>query len=902
MMPTLFIFQLTVALLCVVVVFLLGVKGTTPLVRVGMAATTPDVHVALYWVRRTLVLPYHTWYLHHTDAYPTVPLEVRLPDAVVRQGHILFPLHVFYLRFCGQWLHWTHPQLAHKLLSDDSTQGGELAVANGLREAMAMVAAAFVVLVGAPGSWCLARVLTQLLTRAVQERERVARAQLPAATGETRRAASAAEADQAADAALGSARGAPPSDVRAAACFLGALLIVLVGLLPLLVVEVSTLQPWCLVGSLLVWAVYAVLQDELQRHVSEAETTDDAFNLTTPLIEEDAVVFFALKKQPGLKPLVSYAVLATLMSLTLPSCLYLTLVLFLWTLTSCWQHGYKRVLVKVKSAATRGGTTAVADSKDLLRVGYSCYADKLYMNLCFCYASLPSVLTLLAITTPWWWCQQPLLSFIDLFASPPLPSAENMTAAAVTVMGRSFTGARELRADCLSGLTSYYNCALPTANGWQLSEWFGLPWTRLSESLTRFFMAKDTDVARESARWLEFATVVLVVLMNGASVLVLSFYRVRKPPLSFETPLQYAAERAAHQAEQEAYWEAKKSARRGSSGGGDGSQQRPSPSTTAAEDKRAKVVTCLCREEYVVKQAVLLCGMLALAAASCTVLILRNGPASGVASLPCSSLLAAVHAVIAVLRRTHPLAFIRSPSSGSSHIGASTQCAQPVRVSPSQQKPQKEEEVYDPSALTQQDRDDPRPPAASLWCSSAVAPSLAHVADVAWLLLMATATLLSTGALSWPVVPAVLRHGVVGMCGGFTGFALWRLRRWAVADFTSSVLFAGGCVASLLLTVLLVAQLIPQTSAEGLPSLHGGIRYLSVVMDRLGDVYTGTDDAALRAYVYQCAVACITYVSCAVYAALRIGRLAIEPEEVWLVPIEAELNYFSKATPPKKQR
>ncbi|KPA74778.1 hypothetical protein ABB37_09064 [Leptomonas pyrrhocoris] len=913
-------FELVVGLLCGLAV-LLCTEGpsfflTTSLPRDTITVTSPDVHLALYWLRRSLTQPYRGWYLHDAASYDTVGVAGRLPPSVVEQGRVLLPLHVLYLRLSGEWLRWTQPDLVRRLLpnSDDGNglADGRYADALRVQQAIATVAAGCVVLIGAPGSWCFMRAVSQLLTRAARERVRVARMQLPASASSSPSSSSSPPATEDAEGARGvkgKVKAAPiqveeedatPPSVHDAAVFFGALVIVGAGLLPLLLLEVCTLQPWCLVGSLVIWAVYAVLRDELQLHPRESDMSDDPFDLASPVMQEGAVVVYPLKRQPSVVPLASYVVIATFTSLSLTSCLYITPLLFLWALTSCWQHGSRRVLVKVKaSAADTASTTAVTSDRSggYVRVGYSSYTDKSHMNACFCCASMSSVLTVLLLTTPWWWRQQPLLAFMDLFAGPPLPTAahqsrQNHSSSLEGLMGRSFTGAREMQARCLSGPSpSYLSCALPAANAWQLSEWFGLPWTHAAQALTQLFAIEDDYVHRESARWLEFATVVMVVLGNAASVLTLTFYRIRKPPLTFETPVRYAAERAAHQAEQHAYWEAKRLSRRGGggrSGASRGSAPPPAapPSSTSAaadgsEGKRAKVVTCLCREEYVVKQVVLLSWMLSLAILSGTALFMRNGPASGVLALPCSSLLAAVYVVASVLRRAHPLAFCPLPSSSTT----------------AGRKAEGTQQHNDPSALTQQDGDDPRPLPASRWCTSAVAPSLVHAADVTWLQMIFVASVLSTGALSWTVIPTVVRQMVIGVGSGGVALSLWRLRRWASLDLSSSVLFTCGGVASVCLWLLLTVQLLPPSGSFASSSSH-----LYTFTSRFGNMHASTGEAALRAFIYQCAVACGIYVSCIIYASLRVGRLALEPEEVRLVPIESELSFFSRPAESKKQR
>ncbi|KPI90657.1 hypothetical protein ABL78_0253 [Leptomonas seymouri] len=906
-------FELAVVLLCgLVILFLSEVTSrfAASLHQNSIGSAASGVHVSLYWMRRSLTQPYRTWYLHDSESYSTVGLEGRLPHSVVEQGHILLPLHVFYLRLCGQWLRWAQPDLAHTLLTDDDgLMEGRHADARIPHLAIATFAAGCVILVGAPGSWLLMRALVRLLACAVHERERVARVLLPKEKYGTSLAAAAASSstlpvatedteysDDCRRNAMATKMAAPHS-MHAAAALLGALLIVVVGLLPLLVLEVCTWQPWCLAGSLLVWAVYAALKNELQLHVSEAEMSDDAFDLTSPIVENGAVMCYSLKRQPSLVPLVSSVAIATLMSLTHTSCLYITPLLYLWALTSIWQHGYKRVLVKVKDSAAGGASTAAAancaaaEADGYARVGYSCYLDKMHMNACACYASMCSVLGLLLIIAPWCWHQQPLLSFVDLFASPPLPTAADKTGAftAKGVVETSFTGAREMQARCLSGPSPFYTCALPAANAWRLSEWFGLPWTHAAKSFTRLFTSQDEYVNRESAHWLAFVTVVATALLNAPSVLALSFYRIRKPLLSFETPVRYAAERAAHQAAQQEHVKAKQRSHHGGGGSGAAAQTSSTPSASAGnERKRATVLTCLCREEYLVKQVVLLAWMLSLSTMSCTVLFMRNGPVSGVLALPCSSLLAAVYAVVYMLRRAHTLAFCPLPSSSTTTEKSSESTRRPETGNLQQ---------GDAPALMHHDCDDPRPLPASRWCTSAVAPSLAHAADVAWLQMIFVASVLSTGALSWAVVPSFLRQLVVGCGGACTAFCLWKLRRWVAVDLSSSIFFKSGCGASALLLLVLVAQLFPHS--ENRASLSG---YLSVFTNKFGDMYASTGETALRAFIYQCTVACAAYMSCILYASLRIGRLSLEPEEVMLMPIEAEPTLFSKPPRAKKQQ
>ncbi|KAK7201842.1 hypothetical protein NESM_000251300 [Novymonas esmeraldas] len=837
----------------------------------------PDELLALFWLRRAATQPYATWYLHSSSTYPGVDAAMRLPKSVVAEGQILYPVHVIYLYLSGLWLRLVRPDLAATLLSPQRQPRLTNADAAELRQTLAWMGIACVVLIGAPAVWCLVSRLTSLLRCAVRERESASRLRLPAdvcaavaasAVGATTTTAAAARA--AAGVKSERLAGLGARETSAVATFLGSLIVVLMGMVPLMVMEVCTMQPWCLCGSLLVWAVYWVLANELQLHASESDMTDDAFDLATPVVVEGAVQFFTMRQAPRTYPLMALSLSTTVMALASPSCLFAVPLLVLWVLSACWQHGHRRVLATMKVAA--GARAESADRHGYVRLGYSRYCDKLWMNTCFSGATVCSACLVLLVTTPWWYHQQSVLSFMDLFASPPLPA----TAAASAL---SFTGGREMVARCLRGPYTHYTCAQPTPNMWRLTEWFGMPWTGLAKSLTRLFTLDRDYVNKESPLWLKYIMIVLLVLVNGGGILVLALYRIRAPPLAFETPAQYATLRAEHDAERQAYWETRRGAARR---GGRGAQPPGSGSAAEPMKKRAVTATCVSREEYVVKQVVLVCWMLCIATTSGTVLFLRTVPSSCALTFPCSALLAAVYVLIRVLRRDLPLAFhpIAVPPPRAGGPAAAAGAAEAAGNA----------EAHDASALVHLDRGDPQPPAASRWCTTAVAPSLAHVADVAWLYLVFTATALGTGALTWMTVPVLLRHGVLLLLCGCIAVSLLLLRRWARVDTTSNIFFKLGSLGNGLLALVLAAQAVPQTAASA------AARQPVRLTDFAGDVYGTADDNTLRALVYQGVAACVLYACCIVHGTLRLARLALEPEEVRLVPIEEELRYLNSGT------
>ncbi|CAJ1986387.1 hypothetical protein conserved [Leishmania donovani] len=849
----------------------------------------PEELLSLFWMRRAVSQPYSSWYLHSSEAYSGVPGPMRLPKDVVTEGQILYPFHVLYLYACGVWLQWMRPELAMKLLTSRQQPRLTHSDAIELRSTLAWVSVGCVVLVGAPGTWLFAAALSRLLRRAACDRERASRLHLPADSC-INVTASTVVAAPPANAATASSRspdetiigrekeltGMAAREARDVAAFLGSLITVLMGILPLLVVEVCTMQPWCLCGSLLVWALFFALQNELQLHAGEAQTADASFDMTTPIVVGNGVEVFALKQEPGVCPLIGLSVTVTVISLAMPSCLFATLLLVLWSLSACWQRGYRRVLVKVK--LPRGRSSPSVGKDGYVRMGYSCYRDTLWMNRCFCYATLFAVCLVLAVTTPWWLHQQPVLTFMDLFASPPKPSSSAATKGeaaerAIDPANLSFTGGHEMHARCLAGPYSYYNCAQPTPNMWRLTEWLGFPWTSTAKALTGIFTVNQSYINKESPLWLNYIVLVLLTLANAGSILVLTFYRVRKPPLSFETPVVYAAQLAAQRAEHQAYWASKRAGR--CDGARTPAPLAPQPKVETASAaqgsagggrQRVKVVTCLSREEYVVKQVVLLCWMLSASTISGTVLFLRNAPSSCVLVFPSVSLLAAVSVVISVLRCERPLAFHPAPQQAAKTVSGAWKMKK------------------DTSAPMQQDGDDSRPPAASRWCTTTVAPSLAHAADVPCLYLVFTASVLSTGALTWTIVPMLLRHGILLLLCWRTSLSLVLLRTWAPADTTCNIFARLGAVSCVALGLLLAAQAVPQSSASAVACR------LARFTDKVGDVYAHTGDNVLRALIYQCIASCFMYACGAVHATLRVARLALEPEEVHLVPIEEELR------------
>ncbi|KAG5506877.1 hypothetical protein JIQ42_07593 [Leishmania sp. Namibia] len=879
----------------------------------------PEESLSLFWMRRAMTQPYRSWYLHDSETYRGVPLIMRLPKGVVAEGQILYPFHVLHLYACGVWLQWVRPDLAMKLFTPHEQPRLTRTDAIQLRSALAWVSAGCVVLVGGPAVWCLVGTLSRLLHHAVCERERASRRHLPAdvcvavaasgvgapTPGKAAEASAEASNEKTVDTGT-EAAGATKPEASGVAIFLGSVTVLFTGVLPLFVMEMCTMQPWCLCGSLLVWAVFCVLKDELQLHAGEEQSTDAAFDLATPVVVEGDIEFFAMKREPSVCPLIALSLTCTVMSLTMPSCLFAALLFFLWGLTACWQRRHRRVLVKLK--LPKKTTDPSVDGSGCVRIGYSCYSDTLWMNRCFGCSTLFAVCLMLGVTTPWWLHQQPVLTFMDLFASPPKPSPNV-----------SFTGGHELHPRCLAGHYSYYSCAQPTPNMWQLTEWFGLPWTTMAETLTSMFTGDRDYINQESPLWLNYIMLVLLAFANSGSILVLGFYRLRKPPLSFETPVLYATQLA----ERQAFCAAKQARRRASAP----SPVPPAPQPTSEpvsgaqvsagrRHQRSKQVTCLSREEYVVKQVVLMCWMLSVAAASGTMLLLHNAPSSCVLMFPCGSLLAAIYVVIRVLRCGQPLAFHPIPQQSAGGVGVAWMPKKGAAASAAYgRKPQdlgsaatlaawQGTQSAGSSARTQQDLDDQRPAAGSRWCTTAVAPSLAHAADVSWVYLVLTASVLGTGALTWMTVPTLMRHGSLFLLGGCAAVSLALLRAWAQVDTTSDIFLRLGALSCVVLGLLLIAQAVPQSSASTVACLL--VRFTDLV----GDMYTHTGDNAFRALIYECAASCVLYTCCAVHATLRLGRLALEPEEVCLAPIEEELGLFKSDSgvsaaiegQPKKER
>ncbi|KAG5485748.1 hypothetical protein LSCM1_07159 [Leishmania martiniquensis] len=861
----------------------------------------PEELLSLFWMRRAVTQPYSSWYLHNSETYRGVPMSMRLPKVVVAEGQLLYPFHVLYLYACGVWLRWVRPDLAVKLFTPHEQPRLKHAEAVQLRSTLAWPCVGCVVLVGGPAVWCFVGTLSRMLRHAVRERERASRIYWPAdvcaavaASGggapvsENAAAASTKACKEKAFGIATELAGVTTLETSDAAIFLGSLSILFTGIVPLFVMEMCTMQPWCLCGSLLVWAVFCVLKDELQLHAAEEHMTDAAFDLSTPVVVERGLEFFALKRQPSLCPLIALSVIVTVMSLTMPSCLFARLLFFLWSLSACWQRSHRRVLVKLQLPKRTADTSAISNKS--VRIGYSCYSDTLWMARCLCCSTIFAACLVLAVTTPWWLHQQPLVAFMNLFARPPkpLPNASlkgGSVGRATEPASTSFTGGYEMHPRCLAGYYSYGSCARPTSNMWRLTVWFGLPWTTVAKTLTSIFTADRGYIDQESPLWLNYI-MLLLALGNSGSILVLSFYRVRKPPLSFETPVWYATQRVAQLA--------------GCRGGAQSPVPPASESVSGApvsagkRHQRAKVVTCLSREEYIVKQVVLLCWMLSVITASGTMLFLHSAPDSCVLMFPCGSLLAAVYVVIRILRCERPLAFHPMPPQPVKAV-----CAAPMRpksAAPASADdptphdfgsaaipaaPQGTQSHASP-AHNQQDRDDERPPAASRWCSTAVAPSLAHAADVSWLCLVLTASVLGTGALTWMTVPTLLRHAILFLLGGCVTLSLAQLRTLSQVDTTSYIFMRLGALGSVVLGLLLAAQAVPPSSASTLA------RWLVWVTDRVGDIYTRTAENVLRSLIYQSAAACLLFACCVVHATLRLARLALEPEGVSLVPIEEE--------------
>ncbi|GET86148.1 hypothetical protein, unknown function [Leishmania tarentolae] len=852
------------------------------------ADVLPEERLSLFWMRRAMVQPYKSWYLHSSEAYSGVPVAMRLPKDVVAEGQILYPLHVLYLYGHGVWLQWVRPDLAMKLFTPLEVPRLTHSDLMELRNTLACVSVGCVILVGAPGAWCLARALSRLLRRAACDRERAACLHLPADVCATVTAPPK-------DAATASARwpderiidkekalaGVAAGATRNVAAFLGAFITVVTGMLPLLVMEVCTMQPWCLCGSLLVWALFFAIQNELHLHADEAHMADSSFDVVTPILVRNSVEFLGLKQEPSIWPLVALSLTATVIALAMPSCLLVTLLFFLWNLSACWQRGYRRVCVRVM--LPREVSTPSLGHDNYVRMGYSCYRDTFWVNRCFCCATLFSVCLVLTVTTPWWLHQQPVLTFMDLFASPPMPSpiAATKGEAAVHAMNPanlSFTGGHEMHVCCLAGPYSYYNCAQPAPNMWRLTEWLGLPWTALAKTLTWVFTVNERDIHEASPMWLNYSTITLLTLVNAGSILVLAFYRFRKPPLSFETPEAYAAQRV----------------------GGHDDARPPAPSapqlkrmpastaqgSVGGEHRREKVVTCLSREEYVVKQAVLLCWMLSASTISGTVLLLRNAPSSCVLVFPCGSLLGAAYVMICILRRERPLAFYPGPQqlekAGGDACKMKKAAATPVASQGTQ--------GHGFPAPMQKDDEHLRPSAASRWCTTAVAPSMAHAADVVYLYLVFAASVLGTGALTWATVPMLLRYGILLLLCGCAAVSLAQLRTWAQTDTTCYILVRLGSLTCFVLGLLLAAQAVPQSSASA--AAHWLVRFT----DKMGDVYTHTGDNTLRLLIYQCIASCFLYTSCVVHATLRVAQLALEPEETDLAPIEEERRLLRSDT------
>lgn len=800
---------------------------------------SPERDLALYWMKRVRTTDFTDWY--NTNAETVGSSAGRtLPGGMGVEGQVLMPLHAVYLYALSRVVDW-HPHVvwasAFGLDAQNiHAQQCHTSECFDVHHDAVVVLVVMMSILVPPILWALMARVAAMLVDGLNDRAAV---NGPVTSTSSTSLSGVTRVDQ---------------SVWVFRCTaIGFGIVFLFAVLPLTALEFLTLHPVAMCGAGLLAVVYLMLTEEYW-FVNRENYPRSSFDFSKPFYEQGHVCSFSLKRGPPLRGMAAMAALTMLLCLLLRSMWVIAPFVFVWIFTLCYQHAHRRLLVCVK--VPEGEQSAKSARDGYIDFGYSCYRDRLYLQFCAGSVLSAAVVVAIIVGAPFVYKKQPLCAFVDLFAPPYterlLPVGETARV--------SLTGGRELTEDCLTIFPRTFTCTRPSPNVWLLSEFYGVSWTQMSVSLAALVTSTKRKMYTNGYLWLDFVTLTILVLSNGVTILTALLYRVRRVPLTFESPAEFLAEYRAQEKIFDNYWtaEAERLSKTRLCPASERTQWgKPCGAETSGQNE-AKIVrrTCITQEEYALKQLSIFLWIMLGAVATCNLFVLHAGGITNIAlALVPAMVLRAVDAMISALRWALPEAFIvpsLAPEEETRTIRKGG-CAVTVPN-------------FRMSGLDL--------PSGSRWCSSA---NLSETSEVLW---------------------AIVVGAVVGICGEtiLTGspalqqgrqnllialaalFAFYLLKRRCIGNMS--------VVSALLLIVVNAASLYAMYNTI---DLVGGDMWsmLCAWGAALYESLTGpvdlTGGRTIDSMVYHAAVACVLLLGTGLQAAVRIARLALQQEEVCFV-------------------
>lgn len=464
--------------------------------------------------------------------------------------------------------------------------------------------------------------------------------------------------------------------------FVGSLLFHLVAFLPSLVLEMSTLYPVCYGTLLLLQIISNLLQDERLSHPKDPLTVS---SLQHPVelpasggSASERICFSTPPTRLGAHVLSVYAVGMGMCTLFIaPAYALVFAPLFVWMALTCLQKAYRPLAVYRRDTEKKSSSTVAGRSKvfkDLILVHRTSVLDGPSFSRMLCYILSPIlIMALMCIASISFGTGQPVMTTVNLFAG----GGEQEEQYAPILSNVSLTGAWEVGNDaCLYTVPSNETmgiCALSAPNLWLVAEYVGLPLTSVFNKLGR--QLGDPKTASDPTlpltpramrmrlslfQFLAKASLVFSIILSLCSVAAYRF-SVADPWKLLESAVAQFRRKREHVERTRETWLASKKGKSSTTQRDAnvkaletaGSKSTPPSTATPSPTNAASSigVGIVSREEFLLKQLLLLLHWLSTAALCGLLLLTKPRVTSLFVLFPLGGLLLATYAIMSIQDR-----------------------------------------------------------------------------------------------------------------------------------------------------------------------------------------------------------------------------------------------------------
>ncbi|CAD2217027.1 hypothetical protein AGDE_12571 [Angomonas deanei] len=341
---------------------------------------TPESYTALFWMQRSSTVSYIN--LYNTDE-ETSGFET-LDSTFAEEGNVVVPFRAMYLSIFGKVLEplnetysvWMGYYVGKISERDESY----------LRRS-SVVVISFSGMFACLVCWKLVHTVSELIVNCVKQRESL--------VAERNRLLKGFTAEQI------------QSTINVTSISTAFVVLFLV-VVPLFVLEVTSLNPVCCSSALVGLSVIFLVRGEADIARSKEEVNE--FKTDKPIVIQGKLHFFPLKKAPSLTPFCLSAVIGVVAVLLDAGQFTNVLAVLAWIVTACVRRGNRRVLVKM-----------VSGKDGPKNVGFSFYSDTMMMLTGMCCISAVIFGVLFCCTAPFWYGKQSWPVFAALFFQEGTP-------------------------------------------------------------------------------------------------------------------------------------------------------------------------------------------------------------------------------------------------------------------------------------------------------------------------------------------------------------------------------------------------------------------------------------------------------------------------------------------------